>query len=59
MTYLDFNHQEILNFMRDLPISKLQGVGKVHHMILTGLGINTCKDMISKATDVYVSYTEN
>ncbi len=59
MTYLDFNEQEILNFMKNLPIKNLLGVGRVHNSILSGLGINTCKDMIEKACDVYVCYTEN
>ena len=45
--------------MKDLPINKLLGVGKVHSMVLTGLGIKTCKDMITRASDVYVSYTEH
>jgi DNA polymerase kappa len=58
LTYLDFNQIEILNFMKDYPIEKLIGVGKVHTTILHGLGISTCKDILSKATEVYVSYTE-
>lgn len=46
LTYLDFNSQEILNFMKELPINKLQGCGKVHTMVMAGLGIKTCRDMI-------------
>ena len=45
--------------MKDLPITKLQGVGKVHNSILSGLGIKTCKDLLAKACEVYVTYTEN
>ena len=49
MTYLDFNRDDIFNFMQTMPISQLQGVGKVHNSVLSGLGINNCKDLIAKA----------
>jgi nucleotidyltransferase/DNA polymerase involved in DNA repair len=45
--------------MKDLPITKLQGVGKVHNNILSGLGIHSCKELLAKAVEVYVTYTEN
>jgi len=49
---------EILKFMRDLPVRKLPGVGKVNEHILAGLNIYFCKDLIEKATEVYVTFTE-
>ena len=49
---------EILKFMKDLPVRKLPGVGKVNEHILTGLNIYNCKDLIEKATDVYATFTE-
>ncbi|CDW84079.1 dna polymerase iv kappa [Stylonychia lemnae] len=59
MTYLDFDQEVISNFMRNLPIDKLMGIGKVHQRVLTGLGILTCKDMVDKATEIYVNYNES
>lgn len=49
---------EILKFMRDLPVRKIPGVGKVNEHILSGLNIYFCKDLIERATDVYVTFTE-
>ena len=58
MTYLDFTEEEIMNFMKTLPCRKIQGVGKVHDLVLSGLGIKTCQDMIDRATEIYVNYSE-
>lgn len=44
---------EILKFMKDLPVRKVPGVGKVNEHILAGLNIYSCKDLIEKATEVY------
>jgi DNA polymerase kappa len=49
---------EILKFMKDLPVRKLPGVGKVNEHILAGLNIYSCKDLIEKATEVYATFTE-
>ena len=49
---------EILKFMKDLPVRKVPGVGKVNEHILAGLNIYNCKDLIEKATEVYVTFTE-
>eukprot|EP00347_Sterkiella_histriomuscorum_P019036 403343212 len=59
MTYLDFDQDEITNFMNNLPINKLMGIGKVHQRVLTGLGVKMCQDMIEKATEIYVNYNES
>lgn len=37
---------------------KLPGVGKVNEMILGGLNIFTCKDLLDKATEIYINFTE-
>ena len=44
--------------MRDLPVRKLPGVGKVNEHILAGLNIYYCKDLVERATDVYATFTE-
>ena len=57
-TYIPNDEVEILKFMRDLPVRKIPGVGKVNEHILAGMNIFFCKDLIEKATEVYVTFTE-
>ncbi len=45
--------------MNELPIKKLQGIGKVTEMIMHGLNIFSCQDMVEKATEIYLNFTEN
>lgn len=44
--------------MMDLPVRKVPGIGKVNEHILAGLNIYSCKDLVEKATEVYVTFTE-
>lgn len=48
----------IKKFVAGLPVRKLPGVGKINEMILKGLGINLCRDLLVKATLIYVNFTE-
>lgn len=57
-TYMPNDEIEILKFMRDLPVRKVPGIGKVNEHILAGLNIYSCKDLIEKATEVYATFTE-
>lgn len=57
-TYIPNDEIEILKFMMDLPVRKIPGVGKVNEHILAGLNIYSCKDLVEKATEVYVTFTE-
>lgn len=57
-TYMPNDEIEVLKFMKDLPVRKVPGVGKVNEHILAGLNIYSCKDLIEKATEVYVTFTE-
>ena len=45
--------------MNKLPVRKLVGVGKVNEQILLGMGIKLCSDVIDKAMDIYINFTEN
>ncbi|CDW83427.1 dna polymerase iv kappa [Stylonychia lemnae] len=58
-TFLQLQQAEIANFMDNLPIKKLQGIGKVTEMIMNGLGIFTCKDIVTKGREIYINFTEN
>ena len=44
--------------MAELPVRKLPGVGKVNEMILGGLEIFTCRDLLNKAAEIYINFTE-
>ena len=57
-TYLKPNPNEIQKFMAELPVRKLPGVGKVNEMILGGLDIYTCRDLLNKAAEIYINFTE-
>ena len=57
-TLIPNDEVEILKFMKDLPVRKIPGVGKVNEHILAGLNIYFCKDLVEKATEVYVTFTE-
>jgi nucleotidyltransferase/DNA polymerase involved in DNA repair len=44
--------------MADLHVRKIAGVGKVNELILGGLGIFTCRDLLNKAAEIYINFTE-
>ena len=45
--------------MHEIPIRKIPGIGKLNEKILNGLGIVKCKDILDKATEIFVNFTEN
>jgi DNA polymerase kappa len=55
-TYLALNVNEVAKFIEELPVKRLPGVGKVQEMIMNGLGIVKCKDMIDKATEISINF---
>jgi DNA polymerase kappa len=57
-TYLPNDEVEIMKFMKDLPVRKIPGVGKVNEHILSGLNIYSCSDLVEKSTEVYVTFTD-
>ena len=57
-TILPNDEVEILKLLRDLPVRKVPGIGKVNKHVLAGLNIYFCKDLVERATDVYVTFTE-
>ena len=38
---------------------KIPGIGKVNEMILSGIGIEYCSDVIEKAPEIYVNFSPN
>jgi nucleotidyltransferase/DNA polymerase involved in DNA repair len=45
--------------MANLPVRKLIGVGKINEQILLGMGIEKCGQILNKAIDIYINFTEN
>ncbi|KAL0956325.1 hypothetical protein HGRIS_002477 [Hohenbuehelia grisea] len=43
--HLPFDSDAILDFMRDLPIRKIPGIGRVNERLLDSVGIKTCGDV--------------
>ncbi|TKR82604.1 hypothetical protein L596_016300 [Steinernema carpocapsae] len=49
----------IINFMKDLPIRKVPGIGGVSEAVLKGLGIEKCGDLYKKRAQIRLLFTEN
>ena len=45
--------------MNNQPVRKIPGIGKINELILSGIGIHMCRDVIEKATDIYVNFSPN
>ncbi|THH10653.1 hypothetical protein EW145_g1183 [Phellinidium pouzarii] len=42
---LPFERDAIMNFMRDLPVRKIPGIGRVGERVLEAIGVKTCGDI--------------
>ncbi|KAG6860768.1 hypothetical protein C0995_007800 [Termitomyces sp. Mi166 len=51
---LSFNSHSILSFLRELPIRKIPGVGRVNERLLESIGIKTCGDIFTHRTTIYL-----
>jgi DNA polymerase kappa len=45
--FLPFDRKTIVNFMHDLSIRKIQGVGRVNERLLEAVGVKTCGDIFT------------
>jgi len=59
VTYLANKVDQIMHFILDQPVRKIPGIGKINEMILSGIGIHHCRDILEKATEVYVNFSPN
>ena len=44
--------------MQELPVRKIPGVGRVTEQTLQGLEIIKCSDVVEKAAEIYVAFSE-
>ncbi|XP_041369519.1 DNA polymerase kappa-like [Gigantopelta aegis] len=49
--------ESIMKFIKDLPIRKIPGIGKVSEKMLNGVGVVTCEDLFHKRALLYHLYS--
>lgn len=54
-----FDREKIVEFMENLDVRKIPGIGKVLEKTLNELGIYTCKDILSKRLELYLAFGES
>ncbi|KAK2464297.1 hypothetical protein APHAL10511_003754 [Amanita phalloides] len=52
--HMSFDAKAITDFMRDLPIRKVPGVGRVNERMLDSIGIKTCGDVFTHRATIYL-----
>lgn len=58
-TYLTPTPSSVADFMNEMPVRKIPGIGKINEQLLSGLGITKCPDIINKIIDINVNFTVN
>ncbi|WVN87573.1 uncharacterized protein L203_102756 [Cryptococcus depauperatus CBS 7841] len=51
---MDFERSKIVRFMRDLPVRKIPGFGRVTERYLESLGVKSCGDIYDKRAELLV-----
>lgn len=57
--YLKPDFELIKTFMKELPIRKVFGVGRVTEQMLNAVGVNTCSDLIERRALLYLMFSES
>ncbi|XP_006901502.1 PREDICTED: DNA polymerase kappa [Elephantulus edwardii] len=52
------NRQAVMNFIKDLPIRKISGIGKVTEKMLKALGITTCTELYQHRALISLLFSE-
>ncbi|XP_022800459.1 DNA polymerase kappa-like [Stylophora pistillata] len=55
--YLKPNRNDVMEFIRSLPIRKISGIGRVSEQMLKALGIETCEDLYRKRDLLYLLHS--
>jgi len=55
--YLPPNEEEILEFVRKLPIRKASGVGNVSEQLLRSIGVSTCQELYEKRGEIKLLFS--
>ena len=57
-SYLKPDLQVIRDFMTNMSVRKIPGIGRMTELVLASMGIYTCQDVLDKAVEIYLSFTE-
>eukprot|EP00347_Sterkiella_histriomuscorum_P012843 403367013 len=56
--YLKPDKEVILDFMGKLKVRKIPGIGRMTELVLQSLGIETCQQIIDKAPEIQIIFSE-
>ena len=59
LTFLSNSVKQIVNFMMPQPVNKIPGIGKINKILLAGIGISKCSDILEKACEIYINFSPN
>jgi len=57
-TYLQPDAEKIREFMEKLSVRKIPGIGRMTELLLASLNIYTCADILEKAVEIYICFSE-
>lgn len=57
-TYLKPDKEELMKFMNNLSVRKIPGIGRMTEMTLASLGILKCADILEKAPEISIVFSE-
>jgi DNA polymerase kappa len=57
-TYLPPDTEQIKEFMKKLSVRKIPGIGRMTELVLGSLEVYTCEDILEKAVEIFVSFSE-
>ncbi|KAL4479510.1 hypothetical protein ABPG72_011832 [Tetrahymena utriculariae] len=52
------DEEKIKDFMKDLPIRKIPGIGNVTEQILKGIGIDSCSQILERIIDIKICFKD-
>ncbi|KAK4025234.1 hypothetical protein OUZ56_014309 [Daphnia magna] len=56
---LENTREAVMEFIKDLPIRKISGIGNVTEQLLGALGVSTCRDLWDKRELLYLLFSES
>ena len=57
--YLRHNRNDVISFMKELPIRSINGIGKVTESILKALDVHNCGDMFEKRNELFLLFSKS
>jgi DNA polymerase kappa len=57
-TFLKADREAVLEFMSEMEIRKIPGIGRMTELVLNNLGVVKCKDAILKCAEISVAFSD-